>query len=1110
MCAAESSPYRSASRTSRRRPLYLQVEQLESRNLLAQLVLLSDAYVTNSHLKVSYVDSQYNVDEAYERSGIADGYVSDGAMVMGRNPGTYPYSSAGTNGPFASTGMTEVEAESYMPRSRDSSNLDPLGPLEILNAQGTAYAKRSQTFEVRTQTGETIGEIVSIEFTVIVQTVGNGVAKASANEWTTSGTYTVKIGDTITVSMESIAEMQGDLYTTSDNKARAATALKIVPLPDIAVSALNWRDAAAGGGVELPYSIVGEDLPQAANIAFYWAGSPDETTGPTAAPNQTTPTEVGSYQIVIPASQFYSPKDGKTYLIAVADFSNEIVESHETNNVSSAKLIIPAPSIQITVSPQMPMKKQQFTPKVEVTNNAPVPLEYSIDWISTFEQLVYEGFTGPAVTATGPGRPITYGIEEVGRESDQTAKSEPLQPGLPTDVKLFTSPLAVHWLWIDPKNPIRDDLGFLDQVLESAKDHALESLEEFLEDISGITLGVLRNEGMTIYEVANAILSVLANPGRELDVNLEVKVNPSVDSSVAVSQEVNLELRVAQQHKDYFAFYLLDATAGNMALSAGIGAIAGFIVKKDSALLAEALAYFTSATALLRRASDMYENAKDPPDSDFRVIAMPEVKKVEVVESLPDGPLKEYARMSLELEAVTQAAYLSQNRADGAAEVQDSVWQARQLAAAGRYSAQAAVLQARVVTLKSQVDEHFTQDVLSQAVVVDYLRTNGLPEEAVANLGQLGWASDWIEKFKAKYAATAALRTQKAEPTSRAMKVEALLSNYSALGLLSQSAAIEIRDLGLVARTITDSEQAELNAAHADIDAELARGIPSRLLEDKISSFYERLRTLVQDSHNPAALQAEWDYGYAAMNRFVAFDPGIPGLKEEIAKGKSVGTISDAADATLLQNIGSLEASLKGANYAAYVANLTSLLDTIERLRDSGVAAGEADALRDYALYLKDLAGKWLFPWHNSTPLRTSGEVGFDVNADGVVSPIDALIVINHLNTNLGQSAVPQDAAVGGPFAKQGQPSFVDVNGDNFVAPIDVLLVINWVNSNGSRLAGEGEASAVADSSWGEVSPKPSEAMNVREAPAINCSPSFDDLLSELAMDSASSRRRRY
>ena len=53
-----------------------------------------------------------------------------------------------------------------------------------------------------------------------------------------------------------------------------------------------------------------------------------------------------------------------------------------------------------------------------------------------------------------------------------------------------------------------------------------------------------------------------------------------------------------------------------------------------------------------------------------------------------------------------------------------------------------------------------------------------------------------------------------------------------------------------------------------------------------------------------------------------------------------------------------------------------------------------------------------------------------DVNDDGVVAPIDALMVINSMNRN-----APSDTA-----------GFIDVNNDGFRSPMDALMVINRLN----------------------------------------------------------------
>ena len=76
-----------------------------------------------------------------------------------------------------------------------------------------------------------------------------------------------------------------------------------------------------------------------------------------------------------------------------------------------------------------------------------------------------------------------------------------------------------------------------------------------------------------------------------------------------------------------------------------------------------------------------------------------------------------------------------------------------------------------------------------------------------------------------------------------------------------------------------------------------------------------------------------------------------------------------------------------------------------------------------------------------------------DVNQDGHVSPIDALLVINHLNS-MDPSTLGQPLPV--PESGNEPPPFLDVDGDNRGCPIDALMVINRI-SQSINAGAEGE-----------------------------------------------------
>ena len=73
-----------------------------------------------------------------------------------------------------------------------------------------------------------------------------------------------------------------------------------------------------------------------------------------------------------------------------------------------------------------------------------------------------------------------------------------------------------------------------------------------------------------------------------------------------------------------------------------------------------------------------------------------------------------------------------------------------------------------------------------------------------------------------------------------------------------------------------------------------------------------------------------------------------------------------------------------------------------------------------------------------STGSFTNDQFVYDVNNDGVVSPLDALLVINELSSGNG----------GAVSAFNHAAMYPDVNADGFVSPIDALIVINELNSS--------------------------------------------------------------
>jgi hypothetical protein len=70
------------------------------------------------------------------------------------------------------------------------------------------------------------------------------------------------------------------------------------------------------------------------------------------------------------------------------------------------------------------------------------------------------------------------------------------------------------------------------------------------------------------------------------------------------------------------------------------------------------------------------------------------------------------------------------------------------------------------------------------------------------------------------------------------------------------------------------------------------------------------------------------------------------------------------------------------------------------------------------------------------------------VDANGLVTPMDVLLIINYLN--LDAAGLSTDSTVDAAL-------YMDTNGDGIVSPLDVLLVVNALNTGQGGVA-EGEA----------------------------------------------------
>ena len=168
---------------------------------------------------------------------------------------------------------------------------------------------------------------------------------------------------------------------------------------------------------------------------------------------------------------------------------------------------------------------------------------------------------------------------------------------------------------------------------------------------------------------------------------------------------------------------------------------------------------------------------------------------------------------------------------------------------------------------------------------------------------------------------------------------------------------------------------------------------------------------------------------------------GTSDIAYAIAGGHTVGSVRldnlqfGAKAETVTTDLGGYSIpSLPAGTYRIQVTSpIANPLSPVNGRQNATVVANTATTDIDFGFVVNSSQ------WQNGTNRH-------DVNSDGEVSPIDALLIINDLNARgsrvlTGTGFVP--------------PPFVDVNGDSSVSPLDVLLVINYLNA--LRGGGEGE-----------------------------------------------------
>jgi hypothetical protein len=773
-------------------------------------------------------------------------------------------------------------------------------------------------------------------------------------------------------------------------------------LQDVELDTLSWS-AKEEGGIDIAYSINYVNLLASASMSFFWAESPDATSGDTATAPQKTKMTKGQHEIYVAGNDFNAPPTGKPYLIVICDAEGNIEEVDELNNKTEKKLEIVAPSIDILISPNNPEKNENFTIDAKVTNNGPVPLEFVMDWIGQYEPIpVYDDGRG-AVTGTGPGESIVHGLLELGRRANGI-RTDPVRVGSSVSIGLDggnplegATAFSVDWKWINPKNPI-DELANMEKLGKKSFSELVELL------FKGTTAGF-----SALVSFLSALDDLFLKTTPVLAVHFDISIWPEASKASLVVSKETISVSVPQKYRDYHGLYVVDATAASVSM--GLAAKA-FLASLAPPAFVAAVAFIAAGNHLFTVARDEYENAKDPPDSNFKVLAEVESRTIPEINALPEGPLKAMARKVLELAAVTEAASISHNRADGAALAGDYLWQSRQLIAAATFCGQASTIRSSLANYLLQLHSVFP---LSETELGTYLEANGLPESMKDMLTQRGWSETMIENLR-----NSLIESERQTPATRnlgvlTMSVASVLSNKLAYEYFIEASELRTK-LNEPVRDLDTAEQESLAALGVGIRAQLAQGVPTAQLKTDLDVLFEKILRLMEKTNNPAALQEHLSTAFSFQFQFQQIDASLGGFQKFIIDEAGKGNIASDVAERLGLVLTTAEEKLRIADFNSVAEAFKLFLTLVTANQDNGITSQTAEKLKRFCGYIQSFTSPRTSPDEKATPTVdvTGGTFTFDGKphaATGSVLGINDVVLGSPTFTYNGSSTPPTNAA---------------------------------------------------------------------------------------------------
>jgi hypothetical protein len=257
-----------------------------------------------------------------------------------------------------------------------------------------------------------------------------------------------------------------------------------------------------------------------------------------------------------------------------------------------------------------------------------------------------------------------------------------------------------------------------------------------------------------------------------------------------------------------------------------------------------------------------------------------------------------------------------------------------------------------VVSLLALI-EPFSKRILDEhgAEVAPYLEANGLPPAMIESLTAANWTP-----LEIKNLADDLIALNRANVAQLEADEVASLSSWSmmvtALEDLREGIRIRVETLGLPVRELTPQERASLDAAAADIEALLKRGIPAESLQGAISSLLSEARRLALETNNVDALWDDLVLAHASTIAYEHIDATPAGLRSYIDRLTTEARIDLATAASLQGPLMRAEQQLAIGKPELAEDGLSEFIAAARAGSGSSIPAEVVTDLLDYASFV--------------------------------------------------------------------------------------------------------------------------------------------------------------